>query len=216
MGAVNTMPEIVAKGARQKSSPRFSPVVESAPASNVDRLLAASGVAIACSTLAFAAYMVSDSDRPPRIAGMEYLSIFARPSHPPVTTAQREPPVAAEAANQPAAPSIDPTPTGSILERAASGRPINLILTPIREVDSRAPPSPYRILDVSKGEALIANQTGSRRVRAGDIVPDLGRVNAIEKRGDHWVLLIQNGAMLAGPSPTPTGPPAPKKNASPQ
>ena len=40
---------------------------------------------------------------------------------------------------------------------------------------------------------MIANQSSSRRVRAGDIVPDLGRVDAIEKRGDHWVLLIQNG-----------------------
>ena len=81
MDVVNTMPEIAAKGTRQKPSQRFSPVAGLAPASNVDRMLAASGVAIACSTLAFAGYMVADSDRPPRIAGMEYLSIFARPSH---------------------------------------------------------------------------------------------------------------------------------------
>jgi hypothetical protein len=216
MGAVDNMPEIVAKGARQKPPQRLSPAAGPAPASNVDRLLAASGVAIACSTLAFAGYMVADSDRPPRIAGMEYLSVFARPSHSPVATAQREAPVAAEASNQPAAPLIDPTPTGSILDRAASGRPVNLILTPIRDVDSTTPPSPYRILDVSKGEALIANQTGSRRVRAGDIVPELGRINAIEKRGDHWVLLIQDGAPLAWPTPTPVGPPAPKKKTSPQ
>jgi hypothetical protein len=218
MGAVDNMPEIVAKGARQKPPQRLSPVAGPAPASNVDRLLAASGVAIACSTLAFAGYMVADSDRPPRIAGMEYLSIFARPSHPPVATAQREAPIAAEASNQPAAALIDPTPTGSILDRAASGRPVNLILTPIRDVDSKTPSSPYRILDVSKGEALIANQTGSRRVRAGDIVPDLGRINAIEKRGDHWVLLIQDGAPLAWPAPTPAaiGAPAPKKKTSSQ
>ncbi len=222
MDVVNTMPEIAAKGARQKPSQRFSPVAGLAPASNVDRMLAASGVAIACSTLAFAGYMVADSDRPPRIAGMEYLSIFARPSHAPVATARREAPAATEASNQPAARLIDPTPTGSIngsiLDRAAPGQPVNLILTPIRDVDSRTPPSQYRILDVSNGEALIANQTGSRRVRAGDIVPDLGRVNAIEKRGNHWVLLIQNGAALAWPAPLPAtaGPAAPKRKTSPQ
>jgi hypothetical protein len=211
MGAFN-MPEIAAKGARQKPPRRSSPTADLAPASNVDRILAASGIAIACSTLAFAGYMVSDSDRPPRIAGMEYLTIFARPSHSPVVAAQREAPAAAEAANRPATPLIDPTPTGSILG-AAAGRPVNLILTPIRDVDPGAPPSPYRILDVSKGEALIANQTSSRRVRAGDIVPDLGRVNAIERRGDHWVLLIQNGATLVWPTPPPA---APKKKTSPQ
>jgi len=215
MDAVNTMPQIAAKGTRRKPSQRSSPVDGLAPASSVDRLLAASGVAIACSTLAFAGYMVSDSDRPPRIAGMEYLKIFARPSHTPVATARLEAPAAAQASNEPATPLIDPTPTGSILERAASGQPINLVLTPIRDVAPATPPSPYRILEVAKGEALIANQTGSRRVRAGDIVPDLGRVNAIERRGDHWVLLIQNGAALAWPTPAPA-PAAPKKKTSPQ
>jgi hypothetical protein len=133
-----------------------------------------------------------------------------------VATARLEAPAATEASNAPAIPLIDPTPTGSILDRAASGQPINLILTPIRDVDPKTPSSPYRILDVSKGEALIANQTGSRRVRAGDIVPDLGRVNAIEKRGDHWVLLIQNGAALAWPTPMTAGPTAPKRKTSPQ
>jgi hypothetical protein len=216
MDAVNTMPQIAAKGTRKKPSQRYAPVAGPAPASNVDRILAASGVAIACSTLAFAGYMVADSDRPPRIAGMEYLSIFARPSHAPVATARLEAPAATEASNAPPTPLIDPTPTGSIIDRAASGQPINLILTPIRDVDPKTPPSPYRILDVSKGEALIANHTGSRRVRAGDIVPDLGRINAIEKRGDHWVLLIQDGPPLAWPTPMTAGPTAPKRKSSPQ
>jgi len=207
------MPEIAAShDARNKPSPRFS------PASNVDRLLAASGVVIACSSLAFAGYMLADSDRPPRIAGMEYLSIFARPSHSLATAAQLKAPLAAEATNRLAAPSIDPTPTGSIFDKAASGQPVNLILTPMRNIDPKAPPSPYRILDVSNGEAVIANQTGFRRVRAGDILPDLGRVNAIEKRGDHWVLTTQNGAPLEWPGKAAitAGPTAPRKKTSPQ
>jgi len=213
------MPEIAASNnARGKPSQRFSPAVKFAPASNVDRMLAASGVVIAFSSLAFAGYMLADTDRPPRIAGMEYLSIFARPNHSLVTAAQVKAPVAAETTNQLAARSIDPTPTGSILDKAAAGRPVNLILTPMRDIDPKTPPSPYRILDVSNGEALIANQSGSRRVRAGDILPDLGRVNAIEKRGDHWVVLTQNGAPLewAGRTPIAAGPAAPRKKTSPQ
>ena len=207
------MPEIAAKGARQKSSRRLPAVAEVAPTSNVDRLIAALGVAIACSTLAFAGYMVADNDRPPRIAGMEYLSIFARPSRAPVATARREAPAATEASNQPT-PLIDPTPTGSILDRAGSGQAVNLAPTSIRDVESQTPPLPYRVLDVSQGEALIATQAGSRRVRAGDIVPDLGRINAIEKRGDHWILLIQNGAALASPTPMTASPAAPDKETS--
>jgi hypothetical protein len=213
------MPEIAASNdALGKPSQRFSPAAAFAPASKVDRILAASGVVIACSSLAFAGYMLADSDRPPRIAGMEYLSIFARPNHSLVTATQLKAPLAAQATNQLAAQSIDPTPTGSILDKAASGQPVNLILTPLRNIDPKAPSSPYRILDVSNGEALIANQTGFRRVRTGDILPDLGRVKAIEKRGDHWVLLTQNGAALEWPGRTPiaAGPTAPRKKTSPQ
>lgn len=213
------MPEIAASNdARNKPPQRFSPAAKFARASNVDRLLAASGVAIACSSLAFAGYMLADSDRPPRIAGMEYLSIFARPSHSLVTAARLKAPVVAEATNQPAPQSIDPTPTGSILDKAASGRPVNLILTPMRNIDPKPPSSPYRLLNVSNGEALIASQSGFHRVRAGDILPDLGRVNAIEKRGDHWVLLTQNGSALEWPGQTPiaAGPAAARKKTSPQ
>ena len=213
------MPEIAAPNdARRKPPQRLSPAAKFAPASNVDRLLGASGVVIACCSLAFAGYMLADKDRPPRIAGMEYLSIFARPSHSPATAPPLKAPVVAEAMNQRAAQSIDPTPTGSILDQAASGRPVNLILTPMRDADPKASSFPYRILDVSNGEALIANRTGFRRVRAGDVLSDLGRVDAIEKRGDHWVLLVQNGAALEWPGRTPTaaGPTTPKKKTLPQ
>ena len=213
------MPEIAASNdTRGKSPQRLSPAARIAPVLTADRLLGASGVVIACSSLAFAGYMLADKDRPPRIAGMEYLSIFARPSHSVATAAPIEAPVVAQATNQPAVPEIDPTPTGSILDQAASGRPVNLILTPVRNIEAKTASSPYAIVSVSNGQALIANQAGARRVRAGDVLPDFGRINAIEKRGDHWVLLMQNGAPLEWPQrpPAATAPPAPKQKTSPQ
>jgi hypothetical protein len=198
------MPEIAASNAaRKKPSQQYSPAARIAPGSNVDRMLAVSGVVIACSSLAFAGYMVADVDRPPRIAGMEFLSIFARPNHSLMTAGQLKAPVVAEATNNLGTQSIDPTPTGSILDKVVSGRPVNLILTPVRNIDPKAPSSPYRLLDVSNGEALIENDAGFRRVRAGDILPDLGRINTIEKRGDHWVLLTQNGPALEGTGQSP-------------
>jgi hypothetical protein len=42
-----------------------------------------------------------------------------------------------------------------------------------------------------------------RHVRAGDQLPDLGRINSIERRGDHWVLLTQSGTALDWPRQPP-------------
>ena len=173
-------------------------------------MLAAFGVLIALSSLALAGYMVAGVDRPPRIAGLEYLSIFARPSHP-VATAQERPAtlVAAEASNN-AAQAIDRTPTGSIPDKAGASRTVNLLVAPMGAADLKPSSSPYKLLDVLNGEALIQTDVGLRHVKAGDLLPDLGRINTIEKRGDHWVLLTQSGVSLEWPPEPAPGPAAPE------
>jgi len=192
--------------------------------SNIDIMLAASGVAIALSSMVFAGYMVADVDRPPRIAGMEYLSVFAKPNHALAADERIAARPLASATINLAAQSIDPTPTGSIADKSGGGRQVNLILTPdliltpTRNGDLKTPPSPYKLLDVANGEALLQSDVGFRHVRAGDTLPDFGRINAIEKRGDHWVMLTQNGAPLEWPSPSPgiAEAPAARKKASPR
>jgi hypothetical protein len=186
---------------------RFKPPLDQALAgpglrSNIDILLAAAGVAIALSSMAFAGYMVADADRPPRIAGMEYLSVFAKPNHSLSADAQAAPPPSVQAAINLAAQAIDPTPTGSIPEKGAIGPSVNLIVAPMRGIDLRPSSSPYKLLDVANGEALVQSDVGFRHVRAGDTLPEYGRINAIEKRGDHWVMLTQNGAPLEWPAPS--------------
>jgi hypothetical protein len=194
------MSEIAARNvARKPPAPRLS-AARFGLRSNIDIMLAASGVGIALSSLVFAGYMLSDADRPPRIAGMEYLSVFAKPNHSLLAEQGMAPPAAVAAAINLAAKAIDPTPTGSIADKNVSGRPVNLILTPIRDLDARSAASGYKLLDVVNGEALVQSDIGFRHVRIGDTLPDLGRVNAIEKRGDHWVLTTQNGPALEWPA----------------
>jgi hypothetical protein len=228
------MPDVAAANAARKKPPRrHSPVAIIGRSSSVDRALIGSGVLIALSSLAFAGYMVADTGRQPRIAGMEYLGIFGRPNHSVAAVAEDRPVIAVMAAASnaavrsvdstptgsiaqnigadrsaatvalatpgAAARSVDPTPTGSISDRAGAGRPANLIVTPMRSVESSLPPSPYKLLDVLNGEALVQTDVGLRHVRAGDLLPDLGRINSIERRGDHWVLLTQSGTALEWP-----------------
>jgi hypothetical protein len=200
----------------RRPSRRISPIAKLGPRSNIDIVLAASGVAIALSSMAFAGYMVADVDRPPRIAGMEYLSVFAKPNHALASDEGAAAPAPAKVAINAARPAIDLTPTGSIADKGGAGRSINLILTPdlvlppTRNGDLKPSVAPYKLLDVANGEALIQSDIGFRHVRAGDTLPDLGRINTIEKRGDHWVLLTQNGAPLEWPTPSPAiaAPPA--------
>lgn len=212
------MSESAATNASRKKSPRYSPAAEIGAGSNVDRALAVCGVLIAFSSLAFAGYMLADADGPPRIAGPEYLSIFARPSHSIVAAQQRIAPIAAEAPTRLTAEAIDPTPTGSISNKIASGQPVNLIMTPMRDLEAKAPYASYTLLDVSNGEALIQSDIGFRSVRVGDVLPDIGRINAIERRGDRWILLSQKGAALESPPPSPiaAGAVAPRPKTSPR
>jgi hypothetical protein len=196
------------KASRNKPLRRASAVARTGLRSNIDIMLAGSGVAIAFSSMVFAGYMVADVDRPPRIAGMEYLSVFAKPNHALAADDRiASQPLASTTINL-AGQSIDPTPTGSIADKGGAGRPVNLILTPdlnltpTRNGDLKVSSSPYKLLDVANGEALLQSDVGFRHVRAGDTLPDFGRINTIEKRGDHWVLLTQNGAPLEWPTPS--------------
>jgi hypothetical protein len=200
----------VAAGRRDAASSKRgrSATAGLAPVSRIDRLLGVCGVVMAGSSIAFAGYMVADDQHAPRIAGLQYLSIFARPSY---SMASAEPPRApaapapakqreAEAAPAPA-PAVDTTPTGSIGEAATLGRPLNLILKPLRAAAAPAPPR-YAILDVSRGVAVIADESGARRIAPGDVVPGLGRIAAIERRGAHWIVAVENGPPLEWPPRT--------------
>jgi len=197
---------------RAARPPRESKIAAAPPPrSQVDRALAGIGVLIALSSLGFAGYMVSDIDRPTRIAGMEYLAIFARPSHALSTPDERVGALAALGTREPSAQAIDPTPTGSISDAFVAGRAANGAPSSMAAGDLRSARSPFRLLYVSDGEGLLQTDVGILHVKAGDMVPQLGRIDSIEKIGERWVLLSQNGAALEWP-----GRPATDAGASPR
>jgi hypothetical protein len=177
------MNDTATSSARPKRPPSRLPDAKTGQSSSVDRMLATFGVLIALSSLGFAGYMISDVDRPPRIAGLEYLSIFARPSHGLTAAAGRQD---AEEAPGRLAQSIDPTPTGSIPDKsgAVRARPSNF---------------PFKVLYVAGGEALMQADGAILHVKVGDALPTLGRINSIEKTGDRWIVTTQSGATLEWP-----------------
>lgn len=130
------------------------------------------GVALAIASTAFAAYMISDTERRPQFAGLEHLTIFSKPSHP---GAHRAP---AQAAGDPRK-QIDYTTVGSISERRQS-----------RAV------SGFTLLGVRFESAVIQTPTTILRVSQGDLVEGLGRVTAIERRGEKWVVVTPGGLIV--------------------
>ena len=160
----------------------------------IDRALAGGGVAAAFFSFAFAGYMVADRGRQPHFAGQQYLAIFAKPRRPspPAPSA----PVLARA-EAPSGPSgIDPTPTGSI-SAPRSANPASPA--------APLPPSSYRLVAATPGHAWIESETGYRQVKPGDVLPGLGRIEAIEERDGQWVALTENGQAIGSGD---EGPPA--------
>ncbi|MGD0642709.1 MAG: hypothetical protein ABSC22_18370 [Roseiarcus sp.] len=158
-----------------------------------DIALVGAGVAMAVGSIVFAAAMFGQDDHAPRINGMQYLAIFAKPrgaSHPtiaeaPVVTAT--PPVVADAA-------VDMAPTGSVARRALDMAPTGSIVRGAAS-ESSAPIS-YRIIAVEPGMAWLSDGPEIRVVKPGDVAPGLGRIASIEQREGRWLLIDESGATL--------------------
>jgi hypothetical protein len=54
----------------------------------------------------------------------------------------------------------------------------------------------WKLADVGYGGALIENRRGTYEVYAGDVIPGLGRIDAIRKQDGHWVVVTQKGLIL--------------------
>jgi hypothetical protein len=187
-----------------------------------DFTLAGAGVAMAIGAIAFAGAMQFQDNRAPRINGMQYLAIFAKPrgSSSPIPAAS--PPAAANVRVAAGAP--DMAPTGSIAHGPADARdaapmgstahgPADALDTAPTGSIAHGPAGgstaaePYRIVAVEPGMAWLSNGSEVRAVKPGEVVPSLGRIGSIERRGGRWALVAYTGAtLLTSDEPEVEGP----------
>ena len=87
----------------------------------------------------------------------------------------------------------DPTPIGTsakpVAAKAAPGLPAT------KPDVSPAGPSGYLLRGVQDGVALIQTRRGTIEVEQGDIIPGIGRVQAIERRGGRWTVVTTTGVI---------------------
>ncbi|MGD0564856.1 MAG: hypothetical protein ABSA66_17425 [Roseiarcus sp.] len=145
-----------------------------------DFALVGAGVAMAVGSIAFAGYMLLQDNHEPRVNGLQYLAIFAKPRGPSPPTLAESPPVAA-ANRRVADDSLDMAPTGSIAHGAVGGS---------------TGAEGYRIVAVEPGMAWLSNGSEIRVVKPGEVAPGLGRVASIVKRDGRWALVDESGATL--------------------
>ena len=138
-----------------------------------ENFLRFTGVALAVGSTAFAARMITDTNYQPQFAGIEHLSIFAKPvrTH---TARLDEPDFSRRAAG------VDYTPIGVVKgashDHAKTG---------------------YVLLEGSSTDALLRTPRGETlHVTRGSALDTLGRVTAIERRAEHWVVVTSSGAVI--------------------
>ena len=172
-----------------------------------DFALVGAGAAIAFGSVAFAAAMFLQDNHTPRINGMQYLAIFAKPRGTSRPNPADSPVVAAAAARRDADNAVDMTPTGSVPHDAAGAAPTGsrpqdpVDMAPTGSVVRGAPGEStpdggYRILAVEPGMAWLSKGGEICVVKPGDVAPGLGRVASIERRGGRWILVDEMGATL--------------------
>ena len=99
------------------------------------------------------------------------------------------PPVAAATPAKPVAAAPAPRPT--FAPAAVSNETTGAIERPLRG---------YWLVEAGQGYAVIDGRDGPQQVAPGDILPGLGRVQRIERRGGGWVVVTAAG-VIAGDTP---------------
>jgi hypothetical protein len=111
-------------------------------------------------------------------------------------------PAAAKEANKEAAKDVRDV-TGSVTPPAttvASAAPGAVAAAPVPakpEIGRLPTVDGWTLTDVAYGGALIAGRRGTYEVYAGDVVPGLGRIDAIRKQDGRWVVVTSKGLIMA-------------------
>lgn len=146
------------------------------------------GLACAAGSVWFAAYMVNHQGEGPRVNAMEEFALFAQPNRVR----------AVEAALRGAPAQSDPKRTGKVLE---------IDMTPIGATHIRTPPKAetarrdLRIVELNADSALLETSEGYRRIKVGDDMPEIGKIIAIRRMAEYWIVVasVRSLAQAAPP-----------------
>jgi hypothetical protein len=159
-----------------------------------DLALKAVGLACAAGSVWFAVFMFNHQDSGPRIYAMQDFAIFAQPNRVKAVEAAVR---AAAAEGRTRGPkrmlTIDMTPVGAVPPRP--------------EAKAQPERRQVRIVELNEDNALLESENGFRRVRMGDEAPEIGRVIAIRRMGDYWVVVASQRSLAQVAPAIPQGPP---------
>lgn len=147
--------------------------------------LGLAGIGLAGSSVAFAAYMITQNSGHPRINAQDRLAIFAQPVNQPYMGGSFSP------FERKDGPQFDMMPVGTIRARSNGGDPA--IAPPPEKIAGD-----YRIRGLSQGAALVQGPNGFISVRPGMSIAGLGDVIAIEARGRRMVIVTTGGLITEG------------------
>ena len=141
-----------------------------------DLTLKSVGVACAVGSVWFAAHMFTHQEGGPRVNAMEDFAIFAQPNRiHAVEAAVRAAAVESDARRTGRAIAIDMTPIGVV-----PTNPSHKTGAARRDV---------RIVELNAEDALLETTEGYRRVKAGDEIPEIGKVISIRRMGEYWIVV---------------------------
>lgn len=163
-----------------------------ASVATVDIGLVAAGIAAAMSSAIFAGYMIARDNSHPTFGGAEHLMLFAQPLGGGSLQRKIDAGVGEDQ-------SVDYNATGSI-RRVPPGEPSESRggaaqsgADKIQADATRAQLKGYILSFVQNGAAIIRSAQGSYVVSPGATLPGGGKVLAIERRADKWIVVTARG-----------------------
>lgn len=161
--------------------------------STTDRVLAVTGVALACAAAFFPWYVFFNEEKfGIRVAEMDHTrdlpetpgrNVF---SVSPLAMVDKD-----DGGPKVAWPKTDPLVTATVSKIGKE----NAAGKELKEQQPFPGKSGFRLLHVANGRALIEDNSGMYIVRVGSILPDNSRVATLEQRDGKWVIVSSTGAV---------------------